>query len=90
MSSWRAIKELLELAVHEFIEAKLAPHDTGMTQLFWRKWRQEGELGGILERLVGQAESAPDTARQLTYLDEQIIHRVLLPMAEGKEQDEVE
>ena len=90
MSSWRAIKDLLELAVHEFIEAKVAPDDTGMTQLFLRKWQQEGGLGGTLERLAGQAEFAPDTARQLTYLDEQIIHRLLLPMAEGKEQDEVE
>ena len=90
MASWRAIRDLLEARIREFIAAKLALNDATMSEVFSKKWQQGGALGGLLERLVAQAESAPDGARQLTYLDEQIIHRVLLPLAKGKLRDEVE
>ena len=88
MPSWSVIKREVELAVLDFIRARVALGDDEMARLFVRRWEREGGIAGTFGRLVEQAKRAPPGEARLTSLDEQIIDDMLRPMFEGRKVDD--
>ena len=88
ITSWTVLKRELELAIHDFIRARVALGDERMAQVFASKWDREGEIAGTFGRPVEQAKCAPPTEARLTALDEQIIDGMMRPMFEGQRSDD--
>ena len=82
--SWRVLKREVELAVYDFIKARIAHNGDQMARLFAKKWDREGGIAGTLGRLVEQAKRAPPAEVRITPLDEQIVDEMMRPMFEGR------
>jgi hypothetical protein len=73
-------KEDCNQAAYEFIKEKLAEGKDDMAGPWLSKWTDQGGMSGTFERLVRQAEAAPEENEELNNIDKVIIYSVLLPV----------
>jgi hypothetical protein len=73
-------KEDCNQAAYEYIKEKLAEGKDDLAGPWLSKWVDHGGMSGTFERLVRQAETAPEEKEALTNIDKVIVYSVLLPI----------
>jgi hypothetical protein len=67
-------------AAYEYIKEKLAGGDEEQARRWLEDWEKQSGMSGTFQRLVRQAEAAPEEDQQLRSIDSVIIYSILLPL----------
>jgi hypothetical protein len=70
-------KKLFYHTAYELIKARLAGGDDAQARHWWDEWEREGGICRTFQRLVMQADAAPEEQRCLAPVEQVIVHAIL-------------